>query len=602
MRQYSILILALILSSGLLGQTHVNYRVSFENRHLHEAEIHVTMDNLPNSSLVMQMSRTSPGRYALHEFAKNVYNVRAKDGRGNSLKITRPNPHQWQIADHDGSVTVSYTLFGDRGDGTYSEFDPTHAHMNMPATFMFPVGLEQRPIKLKVDIPEGSGWKVATQLKMLQDDLYYSPDLYYFLDSPTEVSNFMMRSFKSESNGKEFNIRLALHHNGTDDEATEYFEGVKKIVEEQRDVFGEYPDFDFGEYTFLACYTPGASGDGMEHRNSTIVTSTRSLAGGGMSRNLGTISHEFFHAWNVERIRPRSLEPFDFTRANMSGELWFAEGFTSYYTGLILARAGLQEKDSYMKNLRWTINAIANGSGRNFFTPIEMSYRAPFVDAARSVDPTNTATIFISYYTYGSGLGLALDLSLRNQPGDLNLDGYMREVWKKYGKSEIAYEIGDLETELINYAGEEFGREFFKKYIYDSESPDYKSLLKSVGVDLVQSDAQKPWMGAYLEETDKGWFMTQVPVFNGPMYNAGIGAEDLIISINGISCAGKTSAEVLAGIAPGQQVEIVYSRNGQEFKNTLTLGANPQYTIRLFEESGKKMDKYTRDRRAKWLN
>ena len=134
-------------------------------------------------------------------------------------------------------------------------------------------------------------------------------------------------------NGKK--IRFTIHDPGTEQEVDEYFEKVKKIVDQERKVYGELPNYDFGKYTFLACYMPQASGDGMEHRNSTVITSSRSLGEGGMEKNIGTVAHEYFHSWNVERIRPKGLEPFDFSKANMSGALWFAEGFTSYYGPLI---------------------------------------------------------------------------------------------------------------------------------------------------------------------------------------------------------------------------------------------------------------------------
>ena len=150
------------------------------------------------------------------------------------------------------------------------------------------------------------------------------------MDSPTELSNHTLRSFEVESNGEKLQLKLALHNIGTEAEADEYFESVKKVVLQEMAVFGELPKYDYGEYVFLACYVPNASGDGMEHRNSTVVTSTRTLANGGMKGNIGTVAHEFFHSWNVERIRPQSLEPFDFEEANMSGELWFAEGFCRY--------------------------------------------------------------------------------------------------------------------------------------------------------------------------------------------------------------------------------------------------------------------------------
>ena len=335
----------LVASILATSQTHNTYSISFENAVHHEAFVEATFSNLESKVLELRMSRTSPGRYALHEFAKNVYGVKAVDSKGNILPVTRPNPYQWNVSNHDGTVKVTYILYANRGGGTYSQVDETHAHLNIPATFMYAPDYEQRPIKVNFNVREDLEWKVATQLKNSGGNSYYAPDLHYFMDSPTEISNHSVRSFKVTENGKEKTIKFVLHHQGTEAELDQYFEGVRKVVLQEKAVFGEFPDFDYGEYTFLACYIPNASGDGMEHRNSTILTGTRSLANGGMQGNMGTVSHEFFHAWNVERIRPKSLEPFDYEEANMSGELWFAEGFTSYYTGLILVRAGLLSEE-----------------------------------------------------------------------------------------------------------------------------------------------------------------------------------------------------------------------------------------------------------------
>src|SRR5690606_20112555 len=180
---------------------------------------------------------------------------------------------------------------------------------------------------------------------------------------------------------------------------------------------------------------------------------------------------EFFHCWNVERIRPKSLQPFDFSRANMSGDLWFAEGFTSYYDDLSMARAGIISKEKYIQGLIGTFNYVWTSPARQFFNPIEMSYQAPFVDAAKSVDETNRENTFISYYSYGSMLGLALDLSLRGK--GLNLDDFMKRMWTDFGKKQIYYTVDDLHKTLNSYAGKEFGDHFFNNYIYKSGMPDY---------------------------------------------------------------------------------------------------------------------------------
>ncbi len=592
------LILLVSFLACSMAQTHNEYTISFDRAVHHEADIEATFSNLENKVLSLRVSRTSPGRYAIHDFAKNVYNVKAVDSEGNELSISRPNPQQWDVAGHDGVVKITYTLFANRGGGTYAQVDETHAHLNIPATFMFAPALSQRPVKVTFNVREDLNWKIATQLKKLSGTTYYAPNLHYFMDSPTEVSNHSVREFSVESNGKTYTIRFALHHNGTEEEFDQYWDNTKKIVLQQMAVYGEMPDFDFGEYTFLGCYVPNASGDGMEHRNSTILTSRRSLADGGMLGNIGTVSHEFFHAWNVERIRPLSLEPFDYEEANMSGELWFAEGFTSYYTRLILCRAGIITEDQYIEGLSGELNYVWNSPARKYRNPIEMSYQAPFVDAARSVDPVNRENYFISYYTYGSVLGLALDLSLRKLDNGLTMDGYMKSVWEKYGKDEIPYTVRDVMNVLKDYAGEGFATEFFSKYIYNSQMPDYASLFTEVGVSFERADAQRPYFGARTNVKEGKATLTSNSSEGSPSYLAGLASGDIILSIGGKSIEGveRLGDFLDDNYKAGDQAEIVFERFGQEMKTSITFQGSPSYSTKIA-----KGDKKATKKRAEWL-
>nr|WP_299170924.1 PDZ domain-containing protein [uncultured Allomuricauda sp.] len=570
--------LVLLCSYLAMGQTNT-YKISFENAVHHEAVIEATFPDLDTDTIALRMSRTSPGRYALHEFAKNVYGFKATDGKGNPLEVFRPNPYEWKVVGHDGTVKISYILFANRGDGTYSQIDETHAHLNIPATFMYIAALGERKIEVDFDVREDLNWRVATQMPLVSGTTYTAPNLYYFMDSPTEISDFTLKSF--DVGGQ--TIQLALHHNGTEAEADEYFEPVAKIVLAEKEVFGELPNFDFGTYTFLACYIPNASGDGMEHRNSTILTSTRSLANGGMRRNLGTVSHEFFHAWNVERIRPKSLEPFDFEAADMSGALWFAEGFTSYYTNLILCRAGLISPKEYIEGLTGAFNYVWTSPARQFFNPIEMSYQAPFVDAATSVDPVNRENTFISYYSYGSVLGLALDLSLRQK--GLNLDDFMKLVWQRLGKEEIPYSIKNLHELLNDYAGKSFGDDFFNEYIYKSGMPNYNKLFEFVGVEL-QQKKDKPYFGASVsinDETMKGT-ITRNPKKGSPAYTSGLTKGDAIENINNIPFeAGQKFGDYLEQFTIGDSLQVKFSRFGNEKNAVLTLEPSLNYSINLME-------------------
>lgn len=572
------------------------YTISFENEVHHEAVITANFPNITTDTLTLRMSRTSPGRYALHEFAKNIYNLTASDGNGNILNITRPNPYEWKISGHNGQVKIKYTLFANRGDGTYSQIDESHAHLNIPATFMYAPSLAKRKILIDFNLRENLNWQVATQLPHLKDNTYSAPDLYYFMDSPTELSDHKVREFNIDNQ----TIKLALHDPGTEEEADAYFEKVKKVVIAEKEVFGTLPTFDYGLYTFLACYIPNASGDGMEHRNSTILTSTRTLANGGMEGNIGTVSHEFFHSWNVERIRPKTLEPFNFEEANMSGELWFAEGFTSYYTNLILCRAQLISPEKYVEGLTGTFNYVWNSPARQFFNPIEMSFQAPFVDASTSVDPVNRENTFISYYSYGSVLGLALDLSLREK--GLNLDDFMKLVWGTYGKTEIPYSIENLNKSLNSYAGEEFGDNFFNNFIYKSDMPKYAELLNAVGVILSQ-EPNSAYFGAAVAITDdlNGKIQANTKI-GSPAYKAGLDKDDIITSINGKPFPNGVQFDAfIKEFKPNDKLLVTFLRDGQKRNTEVILESDPSYTISLKDKNSEKLSKKVLKARQGWL-
>lgn len=592
MQKFEFTLLVFFFSILVKAQVSSSYVISFENAVHHEASIQATFTDLQSDKVVFRMARSSPGRYAIHEFAKNVYNVKVTDSQGKVLETTRPNPYVWNVSGHDGTIRVRYTLFANHGDGTYAQVDETHAHLNMPATFMYVPELSENEMQVTFKVREDLNWKVATQLKHLEGTTYHAKNLQYFMDSPTEIANYSMRSFQVEDQ----TITLVLH----DDAASEadintYFNYIKKVVLQQKAVFGELPTYDYGEYTFLACYMPNANGDGMEHRNSTYVVSTRSLANGGIDQNIGTVSHEFFHCWNVERIRPKTLEPFNFEEANMSGELWFAEGFTSYYDDLTLCRAGIISQAKYITGLTGTFNYVWDSPGRDYFNPIEMSYQAPFVDAAKSVDETNRENTFISYYSYGSMLGLALDLSLREK--NLNLDDYMKLVWQTYGKTQTYYTIDNLNQTLNEYAGKDFGNRFFNNYIYNSEMPDFKQLFKTVGV-LLSQDTTKVAFGAFVRH---GKLMSN-PKNNSTAYKAGLQKGDKLLKIGNTELTEDTNLkDLLNTYKVNDKVEVVFERFGKTKTTKLTLLADTSYTISLVEADKKPLDKKLKANRENWL-
>src|SRR5437763_6194021 len=173
-----------IFAAALSAQEPVRYELRFPNAAHHEAEIRATFAGVRTPVLEVMMSRSSPGRYALHEFAKNVYNLRATDGQGHALTVSRPSPYQWNVTGHKGTVVVEYTLFGDRTDGTYAAIDPTHAHLNIPASLVWVHGFEKVPASLKFEAPAGSEWKAASQLHANSDGTWSAPSMDRLMDSP----------------------------------------------------------------------------------------------------------------------------------------------------------------------------------------------------------------------------------------------------------------------------------------------------------------------------------------------------------------------------------------------------------------------------------
>ena len=592
---------SLALVAGVLQTTAptITYEVRLDNADHHEADITAVFTDVPAGVLELRMSRSSPGRYALHEFAKNVYDVRVTDGAGRVLEVKRPDPHGWNVNGHRGHVEVRYKIFGDRVDGTYLAIDNTHAHMNMPATFLWARGMEDRRIQLRI-VPAEDDWKVATQLEPTDDDyVFEAPNLYYFLDSPTEVSAHELHSWRTEED--EYTIRLALHHQGTEAQGGAYAKLVAAVVREQTAIFGELPQFDYGTYTFIADYLPYANGDGMEHRNSTVLSTTRSLESA--VANLGTVTHEFFHAWNVERLRPRSLEPFDFERANMSGALWFAEGFTSYYDDVVMNRAGILSLNRYAETLTGPLEATLNAPGLEFYSPVGMSQRAPFVDAAVSVDPTNRSNIFVSYYRYGTVVALGLDLTLRSRFPGKTLDDFMRAAWRTYGKTETPYVLSDLEGLLTEVTGDAtFAKDFFARYIYDSELPDYEALLALAGLELRLVDADAAALGLTAKEATDGVAVSSV-MRGGAAYAAGLDRQDVIEELGGKKIESEQDlADAVASFGPGDRAEIVFVKRGEERRAQVVFEQDPRLEVVTFESAGREVTPAIDAFREAWLS
>ncbi len=606
------LVLAVAVAAPALAAQQVSYRISIPEPEHHWLRVEAVFQGLPSGSARLHMSRSSPGRYALHEFAKNVYDVAVSDAGGRRLEATRPSPHEWDVDGHGGTVKVSYRVFGDRVDGTYLAVDTTHAHVNMPATLMWATGLELAPVHVTFVPPASSAWTVASQLYPTSDPFTFTaPNLQYLMDSPSELGPIAWRTFTLDGTGSP-TFRIALHHTGTDAEADAFAADVKRIVTAERDVFGELPPYEPGTYTFIADYLPWADGDGMEHRNSTVITSRRSIANDRIGL-LTTVAHEFFHCWNVERIRPEGLEPFDFERENMSGELWLAEGVTSYYNTLIMARTGLTPVDQFAQAVGRVVSTVVTSPATKFRSAEDMSRMAPFVDAASWIDRTNWENTFISYYTFGATLGLGLDLSLREHSGGrVTLDDFMRAMWGAYGRPGGArpgyvdhpYTMADVRDRLADVSGDPaFADDLVRRYVEGHEVMDYARLFEPAGLVLRRADPGAASLGPLpLDRAGTSLRLAGPTEIGSAAYEAHLDEGDEISTLDGRSVT--TLEQLNAALKrhkPGDTVAVGFSRHGIAMSTEAVLEEDPRLEVVPIEAAGGALTPAQQAFRAAWL-
>lgn len=492
----------LLVAAGLLGgaallraagdpAAPVEYRLAVLAPAEHRLDVEILLPDLPPAPLELQMSVASPGRYALHDFVRGVSGLEVTGVDGRALAVSG-TAGRWTVAEHPSAVRVRYSVRGHRTDGTYLVVDDAHAHINMPAALIWARGLEQRAAHVSFQAPASASttWRVATQLLPTASPLAFTaPNLQYLMDSPAEFSAFTTRTFTVRDPDRTATFRLALHDTGTPADADAYVRDLEAIAGEATAVFGSLPVFESPEYTFIADFLPDASGDGMEHRNSTVLTSPATIAGA--RRPLAEkAAHEVFHAWNVERIRPKSLEPFAFDRANVSGELWLGEGVTNYYGRLLIARAGIVPLADVAATFGGAIDQVVRSEARQRRSVVEMSRLAPLTDGAGPEARAGIDGGFLSYYTWGETIGLALDLTLRQRTNHrVSLDTLMRYLWEHFGAHRgepgyVArpYDDADVETALAAVSGDAgFARTFMDRYVRGRDVPDFAALLAPAG-------------------------------------------------------------------------------------------------------------------------
>ena len=588
----------------------ITYRLSMSRpvSHLFEVAIIVELpEQLKEKPLQFQMPKWSPGRYGVFDFAKNVQEFRAIGTNGSSRPVTRVDDQTWTVEPQGSStITASYKVFANDLSGTFSQLDARHANYNGASIFMYVVDHKPDPVKLTIHPP--SGWKIVNgRTERPNQSEWLFPNWDEFIDTSTEIAaDWTQDTF--EVDGKKYHV--VVHSFGPEGgKRPALVKDIEKIVRAQVAMWGP-PEFQ--EYTFLIHYAADDhSGDGMEHLTSTQIIEPGALADEGIyEATLSTASHEFFHVWNVKRLRPIELGPWDFTRPLNTRGLWVAEGFTNYYGHLLLRRAGIWNDKRFLDGAAQTIRRIESAPGSRLMSAEESSLSAPFIDDAPHAQAVNLQNTSISYYPKGELIGMVMDLLVRGRTkGKASLDDVMRDMYEEFYLQSSnssyylrgrGYQTEDLERIASRRAGFDFS-DFFKRHVRAVEVLPYDEAFAYVGLRLVKTQAKEPFdAGLVIEFENPSEGMIQNVRSNSPAEDAGLQANDEIVSLGGKQVTRDSWLKTLARYKMGDSVPVVVRRDRRTIKANIVLGQPERFEYKIEERSEATAEQ--KELRRAWLN
>jgi len=549
----------------------VNYTVSMSKPWTHLLEVDMRMDwtQMPRK-VEVKMPVWTPGSYLIREYAKHVLDFVALDGAGNSLDWRKVNKNTWQI-DTKGakSIRLGYRSFANNLTVRTNELNDEHAFFTPAALLMFPKG--QLKAASIVKVKPYKNWKVATGLPEVEGvaNTFKAKNYDILYDSPFEVSNFKEKKFVVE--GKPHRYVVTGEGNYDLDKMAA---DTTKIIEECYKLFGELP---YDNYTFILNLRGGG---GLEHLNSTALQfNANGFRGGAYRGFLGLVAHEYFHLWNVKRLRPDALGPFDYENENYTKLLWVAEGATSYYSTVLLKRAGLVPRNRVVSAIGGIISGLQRRPGR-FQTSLEEASQDAWIKSYRPDE--NAVNTYISYYSKGQLVNFLLDLKIRTLSGGAkSLDDVMRHLYTEFYKKGKNYTPEDYQKISEMLAGASLD-DFFGKYVRGRDEIDYNSILNPIGmrIETLRPESSKGFFGANLRTTNNRLTIRSIPA-NTPAWESGLNTQDEIIAVDGRRVNLQSLNSYLSGKKAGDKVVFYVFRFNRLRKFEVTLGKTPASLYRI---------------------
>lgn len=535
----------------------ISFTVSMSKPSTHLLEVEMRLQRSNGASHIdLVMPVWTPGSYLIREFERHVQDF-AAEANGRALEWTKTNKNTWRITTNGAHEwRVSYRVYANELTVRTNELNSDHAFWNNAALLMYPDGFIKSPSTLRI-VPR-AGWKIATSLPPIagQANTFRAENFDILYDSPVEVSDFKEIDFTVRG----VPHRIVIDGDGNYD-SLRLREGVRKVVEAEVSLFGEIP---YHDYTFIL-HLRSAGGGGLEHLNSTALGFRRSnfATENGYQDFWSLVAHEFFHLWNVKRIRPDALGPFDYTKENYTRLLWVAEGITEYYGNLMVRRAGLMTDTAYLAHLAKQIQDFQNTPGRMEMSAEEASFDA-WIKFYRPDE--NSVNSSISYYDKGELLGMLLDLEIRKRTrGSKSLDDVMRLFYTEYYQKGRNYAPVDFQKTCELMAGANMDQ-FFSRYVRGREELDYNAGLNSAGLRLNNAGAgemiaqpERSFLGTDLEQTGDRLVVTSVRS-GTPAYEQGLNAKDQIVALDGARVNKDSFEARIAEKKPGETVRITVFR------------------------------------------
>mgnify|MGYP000258196716 CR=1 FL=1 len=546
-----------------------------------------------------------PGSYLIRDFARNIVSIRAEAG-GKPVALEKTDKHTWRAASlkQPAALTVVIEVYAWDLSVRGAHFDETHAFFNGTSTFLRVIGQEDAPCLVDIQPPEGErykDWRVATAMTPAQAGgdrrgkakrhgfgLYCAENYDELIDHPVEMGHFSHATF--EACGVPHEVVITGRH---DCDMSRLCRDLKRICEWQIRFFGEPAPM--SRYVFLVTAVGNGYG-GLEHRASTALLCSRNdLPFAGMSglpegyrTFLGLCSHEYFHTWNVKRIKPAAFTPYDLERENYTTLLWAFEGFTSYYDDLALLRSGAIELKDWLDLMAKTISNVLRTPGRLKQSLAESSFDA----WSKFYRPDeNTPNAVVSYYAKGALFALALDLTLRAKTdGRVALDDVMRALWERHGKTGIGVGEDDIRRIAEECSGLKLKR-LFADGVSGTHDLPLRKLLAPFGVDLtleVTAAAKTPSLGVKINaEANVANEIRLATVFDGgAAQTAGLAAGDALVAVDGLRVTPSTLDKLLARHQPGDTVRIHAFRRDELMEFTVRLDPPPADNARLAIREG----------------